>query len=83
MAEVARTVRFDAKLWDEIDRDAQRCMRSSVKQMEAVLSAYYRLRNVELDEGAIRKARDPDWVAPVEHKTITKDLTPRGRKKRA
>ncbi len=37
-----RSIRFPQWLWDEIDRDAVRCRRSSVKQMEVVLAAYYR-----------------------------------------
>jgi hypothetical protein len=40
--EKPRSIRFPEWLWDEIDRDAVRCKRSAVKQMEAVLAAYYR-----------------------------------------
>ncbi len=47
--EQPRSIRFPQSLWDTLDRDAARCGRSSVKQMEALLSAYYGLRNVELD----------------------------------
>jgi hypothetical protein len=41
-AERPRSIRLPQWLWDEIDRDAVRCKRSSVKQMEVVLTAYYR-----------------------------------------
>ena len=47
--DIPRSIRFPKKVWDAIDADAQRCKRSSVKQMEAVLSAYYQLEDVELD----------------------------------
>ena len=39
--ETARTIRLPRKLWAALDRDAIDCKRSSVKQLEAVLSAYY------------------------------------------
>lgn len=42
-------IRFPKSLWQAIDADAQRCRRSSVKQMEAVLSAYYELGDVEIN----------------------------------
>lgn len=50
-----RSIRFPQWLWDEIDRDAERCNRSAVKQMETVLTAYYRgdqtaLNTTRLDE---------------------------------
>jgi hypothetical protein len=47
--EIPRSIRFPKELWDAIDEDAQRCRRSSVKQMEAVLTAYYGLEDVELN----------------------------------
>lgn len=37
-----RSIRFPQWLWDELDRDAMRCKRSSTKQLEVVLTAYYR-----------------------------------------
>ena len=47
--DIPRSIRFPKKVWDAIDADAQRCKRSSVKQMEAVLSTYYQLEDVELN----------------------------------
>lgn len=47
--EQPRSIRFPQNLWDAIDRDAARCGRSAVKQMEVLLSVYYGFRNVELD----------------------------------
>lgn len=49
-----RSIRFPQSLWDAIDRDADRCKRSSVKQMESVLSEYYGLASVELDRETIK-----------------------------
>lgn len=46
---MARSIRFPIDLWKAIDEDAKRCKRSSVKQMEAVLSAYYGLEDVDLN----------------------------------
>lgn len=48
--EQPRSIRFPQSLWDSIDRDAMRCGRSSVKQMEVLLSVYYGLRDVDLDK---------------------------------
>jgi 23S rRNA maturation-related 3'-5' exoribonuclease YhaM len=47
--EIPRSIRFPKELWDAIDEDAQRCKRSSVRQMEAVLTAYYGLQDVDLN----------------------------------
>lgn len=44
-----RSIRFPQELWDLIDEDAVRWHRSSVKQMEAVLSTYYGLGNAAVD----------------------------------
>lgn len=48
--DVARSIRFPKNLWDAIDEDARRCKRSSVRQMEAVLAAYYELEDVDLNQ---------------------------------
>lgn len=48
--DIPRSIRFPKELWDAIDADAQRCKRSSVKQMEAVLSAYYEIGDVEINK---------------------------------
>jgi 23S rRNA maturation-related 3'-5' exoribonuclease YhaM len=51
--DIPRSIRFPKKVWDAIDADAQRCKRSSVKQMEAVLTAYYQLEDVELNQQSL------------------------------
>lgn len=55
--EQPRSIRFPQSLWDAIDRDALRCKRSAVKQMEAVLAEYYRLASVELSHETLSKIR--------------------------
>lgn len=55
--EKPRSIRFPQRLWDAIDRDAVRCKRSAVKQMEAVLSEYYALAAVELDRESLETMR--------------------------
>lgn len=51
MDTIARTVRLAEWIWNALDRDADRCRRSSVKQLEAVLAAYYghETQDVNLD----------------------------------
>ncbi len=75
--DIPRSIRFPKELWDAIDADAQRCKRSSVKQMEAVLSAYYELEDVELNGENLQmvgelfprgKARLPVVEAQTENK---------------
>lgn len=46
--EVARSVRLPKKLWRALENDAKRCKRSSVKQLEALLTKWYAIQNVEL-----------------------------------
>lgn len=48
--EVPRSIRFPKSLWEALDNDAKRCKRSSVKQLEALLTVYYELGNVEINE---------------------------------
>jgi hypothetical protein len=55
--EQPRSIRFPQKLWDAIDRDAIRCGRSAVKQMEILLSVYYELRNVDIDHDRLSEMR--------------------------
>ncbi|HXG66502.1 MAG TPA: hypothetical protein VNO70_15490 [Blastocatellia bacterium] len=43
-------VRLSAEVYNALERDAKRCRRSNTKQVEAILTAYYELENVELRE---------------------------------
>ena len=51
--DIPRSIRFPKKVWDAIDADAQRCKHSAVKQMEAVLTTYYGLEDVELSQQSL------------------------------
>jgi hypothetical protein len=46
--EKPRSIRMPVEVWDFLDKDAKRCKRSSSKHLEAILSVYYGLKNVEL-----------------------------------
>lgn len=52
-AEVVRSIRLPKRVWDALDKDAARCRRSSVKQLEALLVTYYGLDDVEIDKDAL------------------------------
>jgi hypothetical protein len=71
--EVTRSIRFPRRLWDAIDEDAKRCRRSSLKQIEALLTVYYDLDNIEinksqfLEDGLI--APDSNHPLPMKRNT--------------
>jgi hypothetical protein len=44
----ARTIRLPRDLWEALDTDAKRCKRTSIKQLEALLTQWYTADNVEL-----------------------------------
>ena len=46
--EIARSIRLPQKLWEALEVDAKRCKRSSVRQLEALLTKWYALHSVEL-----------------------------------
>ncbi len=74
--EIARSIRLPQHLWDALDRDAKRCLRSSVKQLEAVLTTYYAAGDVEIgtaqhDTGINGKKLAPNSGAMMKmHKTV-------------
>ncbi len=45
---IGRTFYFEKQLWTKLDDDAKRCLRSSTKQLEAILKTYYAVEDVEL-----------------------------------
>jgi hypothetical protein len=65
--EKPRSIRFPQWLWDEIDRDAQAARRSSVKQMEVVLTSYYRGEQHNVDMSRIEKAKGEKPAKPKQH----------------
>lgn len=50
---IGRTFYFEKSLWAKLDDDARRCLRSSTKQMEAILKTYYSVADVELDKQSL------------------------------
>lgn len=50
---IGRTFYFEKSLWTRLDDDAKRCLRSSTKQMEAILKTYYSVEDVELDKESL------------------------------
>lgn len=50
---IGRTFYFEKSLWGKLDDDAKRCMRSSTKQLEAILKTYYSVDDVELNEQSL------------------------------
>lgn len=55
----ARTINLPSWLWDETAKDAERCLRSITKQVEAILTCYYDPQaNIELNKQALAEAFD-------------------------
>lgn len=46
--EAARSIRLPQKIWDALEADAKRCKRSAVKQLEALLTKWFHLDDVEI-----------------------------------
>lgn len=46
-----KLLRLPDEVWDAVNRDADRCLRSQTKQIEAILRAYFRLGDpLELED---------------------------------
>ncbi len=52
-----RSIYFPDELWDAIGKDAERCKRTPLKQMEAILLTYYELGDIELDYERFQKMK--------------------------
>lgn len=64
---VGRTFYFDKALWTKLDEDAKRCLRSSTKQMEAILKTYFGVSDVELSKSGMEMLEE---TAPKKEKGI-------------
>lgn len=53
-----RLIQLPTKLWEAIDKDAKRCRRSVVKQVEAILLSYFELEDVDLNSQARSKFQE-------------------------
>lgn len=65
-AEKVRSIRLPEKVWDALDADAERCRRSSQKQIEALLVTFYEMESVEIDK------RQLEFVGELLPKSKTK-----------
>lgn len=50
---IGRTFYFEKELWTKLDDDAKRCLRSSTKQMEAILKTYFNVEDVDLNSAGL------------------------------
>jgi len=50
---IGRTFYFEKDLWAKLDEDAKRCLRSSTKQMEAILKTYFDVEDVDLNQAGL------------------------------
>ena len=59
-----RSIRFPQKVWAALEGDAKRCKRSAIKQLEALLSKWYGLEDVEIpfemSAGVSRKNKEKE-----------------------
>lgn len=80
-----RSIRFPQWLWDEIDREAARCKRSAVKQMEVVLAAYYREEDANIDAGRLDRLAGRNLpkgtLESIDHHKIPKEIPPNAKRK--
>jgi hypothetical protein len=64
--ESPRSIRFPKNLWEAIDKDAKQAKRSSVKQMEVVLSLYYGLAGGEVNREKLSQIRETQNIPIME-----------------
>ena len=50
MQEKTRSIKLPEFVWDALDADAERCRRSSQKQIEALLVTFYEIEDVEISQ---------------------------------
>lgn len=54
MSEKARSIRLPENIWNALDADAERCRRSSQKQIEALLVTFYEIEDVEINKSKLK-----------------------------
>lgn len=64
---IGRTFYFEKSLWEKLDADAKRCLRSSTKQLEAILKTYYGVGDVEINKEVMES---PVKIVPTGAKKI-------------
>lgn len=46
-----KSIRLSEKVWEALDKDAKRCFRDSTSQLEALLTKWFKLGDVEIHFG--------------------------------
>jgi hypothetical protein len=70
---VGKLIKLSEATWNALAADAERCKRSSTKQLEAILTTYYGLDNVELEDVAeVRETVSP-YLAKSDQPASGKD----------
>jgi len=70
---VGKLIKLSEATWSALAADAERCKRSSTKQLEAILTTYYGLDNVELEDVAgVRDVVSP-YLSKAEQTASGKD----------
>ena len=54
MSEKVRSIRLPEFVWNALDADAERCRRSSQKQIEALLVTFYEIDDVEINKAKLK-----------------------------
>ena len=79
--EKLKLISFTKELEQAIEADAKRCRRSFVRQVEAVLTTYYGIENVEVDRERIESVvKDSKKTMPGKLEIIG-ELAPTSRRK--
>ena len=73
---VNRNLQLPKYIWDALDEDAERCGRSGVKQLLALLTAYYNLGNTELDQEGLERMRLASIPLGHKHPQDDKNIIP-------
>jgi hypothetical protein len=55
---INRNLQLPKYVWDALDEEAERCGRSGVKQLLALLTAYYNLGDVELNQEGLGRMHE-------------------------
>jgi hypothetical protein len=56
-----RLIELPMELWNALDAEAERCRRTPLKHLDALLTVYFRIGNVELgDVDSVRDFVNPD-----------------------
>lgn len=81
--EKVKLIPFTRELEEAIEADAKRCRRSFVRQVEAVLTTYYRIDDVEVDHQRLEMLGELAPHSKQKLPVITATVEPDKKKKRA